>query len=259
MPTAAPSASNGTDPFAFLIGLITPSSPSNPPSNAPSARTTTAVPSPASASSAPVSAAAAAVTGTQTSNTAPAANAPELVVPANFHSRWTSQSADTSLRGGGTTTLTVRYRNTGAASWVKGVVGQQANLAVNGEGAKLAYGWPTADRIAIQMEDVVAPGELVTFEFDVRAPTVDGSYRLDVRPVVEGTTWLEDEGVFFTVTSHGIGAREALTALASLLETLSTMAWGVVLLLLPALLFLALRLLPHLRRAGSIITSIIGR
>jgi len=133
------------------------------------------------------------------------------------------------------------------------VPGQQANLAVSGEGANLGSGWPTADRVAVQLEDVVAPGEVATFEFDVRVPSVAASYRLDVRPVIDGTAWLEDDGVFFTLTSQGVPQHENLTALmnavASILESFSTLAVGVFGLVLLGLLFLLARLVPRLRRA----------
>lgn len=145
----------------------------------------------------------------------------------------------------------MRFRNTGTASWVKGVPGQQANLAVSGEGANLSYGWPTADRVAVQLEDVVAPGEMATFEFDVRAPSVAASYRLDVRPVIDGTTWLENDGVFFTLTSQGVAQPETLTGLvtafASILESLSSVTLGVFIVVLLGLLFLLLRLIPRRR------------
>ena len=65
----------------------------------------------------------------------------------------------------------------------------------------VALAWPTADRAAVQSEDVVAPGQLGTFRFSVRAPLKPGVYKLPLRPVVDGTVWMEDEGVFILVTS----------------------------------------------------------
>jgi hypothetical protein len=189
------------------------------------------------------------VVNTQT-ETAPAANASELVVPASFHSSWVSQSSDVSLSGGGTTTVVVRFRNTGTATWVKGVAGQQANLAITGEGTKVAHGWPTADRVAIQQENVVAPGEIATFEFAVRAPEAAGSYRLDLRPVVDGMTWLEDDGVFLTVTSQAVAAPDLVAELVAILEFLSSMTTGLFLVMLLTVLLLAVRLLPRLRRGN---------
>jgi len=125
---------------------------------------------------------------------------------ADFHSRWLDQSAPVSVPGGQTATLTVRFRNTGTASWIRGVVGQQANLGVLGDGAQVAAGWPTPDRAAVQTEAVVPPGGVATFSFAMRAPMSPGSYRLDVRPVIDGTTWMEHEGVYVSLTSQGVVA-----------------------------------------------------
>jgi hypothetical protein len=185
--------------------------------------------------------------GTQAQNAA-AANPNKLVVPANFHSRWVSQSSDVTLDSGEVATLTVRFRNTGSASWVKGAPGQQVNLAVVGDGAKLGSGWPNADRAAVQTEDVVAPGEVATFTFDVRAPAGAASYRIDVRPVVEGTTWLEDDGVFITLTSRGLAQPAQLSVFGSMLERASSMTLELGLLFLLALVFLIARTLARSRR-----------
>jgi hypothetical protein len=99
--------------------------------------------------------------------------------------------------------ITVRYRNTGSLSWVKGVTGQQVNLGVTGEDkawSASASAWPTADRVAVQSESSVLPGQAATFTFRVFAPSTPGTYTLRLRPVVDGTMWLEDEGVFIQIT-----------------------------------------------------------
>jgi hypothetical protein len=123
-----------------------------------------------------------------------------------FHASWVSQSESAVLSGGQTATMRVSFRNTGTAPWIRGVLGQQANLAMSGEGAALASNWPSADRVAFQNESVVPPGGVGTFTFDVRGPNDAGSFRLDLRPVIDGTTWMEDEGVYLTVASRGIAA-----------------------------------------------------
>jgi hypothetical protein len=134
--------------------------------------------------------------------------------------------------------MTVLFRNTGTATWVRGVLGQQANLGVSGEGAGLASSWPSADRVAVQAEAVVPPGSVATFSFAVRAPTVPGAYRLDLRPVIDGTTWMENEGVYVSVTSEGIDERG--TALASMLAEAAIPALGIF--VAGTMLFLLLRL-----------------
>ena len=123
-------------------------------------------------------------------------------MPASYHATWIGQSENSTVAAGAVTTLVVRFRNTGTAPWIRGVPGQQANLGVTGGAADLASSsWPTVDRATTQYEDLVQPGEIATFVLQVRAPQKPGTYRLDVRPVIDGTTWMEDEGVFFLVTT----------------------------------------------------------
>jgi len=124
-----------------------------------------------------------------------------------FHSAWVDQSAYPALAQGATRKVTVRFRNTGTATWQRGVFGKQVTLGINGDlGTFAALGmnvdWPTADRVAVQSESTVVPGATATFAFTVRAPAQPGVYRLPLRPVVDGVSWLEDQGVFMVVTSQ---------------------------------------------------------
>ncbi len=132
-----------------------------------------------------------------------------------FHARWVSQSAYPTLSAGATSDpLVLTFRNAGDRAWLKGTAGQQANLGINGDDrsfAGLAVSWPTPDRVASQNESTVAPGANATFTFQVRAPTAPGTYALRLRPVIDGTVWMEDEGVFLVVTVIG-GAAPNLTA-----------------------------------------------
>jgi hypothetical protein len=48
----------------------------------------------------------------------------------------------------------------------------------------------------------VAERQLATFTFKV-AGAAPGTYRLHVRPVVDGVAWLEDQGVFVDITVRG--------------------------------------------------------
>ena len=57
-----------------------------------------------------------------------------------------------------------------------------------------------SDRPAIQSEATVAPGGIGTFTFQVRAPSGPGTYAFHLRPVIDGLTWMEDEGVFLIIT-----------------------------------------------------------
>ena len=130
---------------------------------------------------------------------------------AGFHSRWVSESPFPTVDPGQTTPgMTITFRNAGTRSWRRGVVGEQATLGINGDDRTLAaYGvsWPTPDRPAIQTEAVVAPGQNATFTFAMRGPATPGTYQLHLRPVVDGVTWMEDEGVFMYITVRGAVTR----------------------------------------------------
>jgi hypothetical protein len=52
------------------------------------------------------------------------------------------------------------------------------------------------DRLATHAETAVAPGEVGTFSFRLRAPLAAGTYRVEARPVAEGVTCMEDEGIY---------------------------------------------------------------
>ena len=131
---------------------------------------------------------------------------PPPAAPA-YGSRWVSQSPYPVLVPGAAANVSLTFRNSGTVPWVRGAPGQQANLGINGDDRSytaLAVDWPTPDRVAIQSEPLVQPGDLATFRFSVRAPATPGTYAIHLRPVIDGTTWLDDEGVFLVVTSdHG--------------------------------------------------------
>ena len=122
----------------------------------------------------------------------------------SYHSSWVAQSAYPTLaRGAVSSVLMVQFMNTGTLPWVKGLVGQQANLGVVNDDntwSGLGVGWLTPNRVAAQSEAVVNPGSVGTFTFQLRAPSTPGVYPFAVRPVIDGTTWMENQGVFLAVT-----------------------------------------------------------
>ena len=121
-----------------------------------------------------------------------------------YHARWEAQSAYAMLAPGETAQLYVIFRNIGSRPWLRGVSGAEARLGTNEPTDRaypeLAWNWFYYNRPAAQSVDAVAPGSLATFAFAVRAPPAPGDYRLALRPVVDGTTWLEDFGVFLLIS-----------------------------------------------------------
>ena len=139
--------------------------------------------------------------------TAGASSVPPPAPAPTFHAAFLSESAWPTMVPGSSATLTVRFQNTGTATWQKGVVGKQANLGLNGDTLTFASlgmndGWLSGNRLATTVETTVAPGQTGTFTFNVRAPSTPGTYRLPLRPVIEGVTWMEDAGVFMVIESR---------------------------------------------------------
>jgi uncharacterized protein YkwD len=154
------------------------------------------------ARAAPVSRAA---TQTTQNAFAPRVAQPGFAVPpdSGYHARWSAQSADPVLYPGTFATLVVALRNTGSRGWYRGLAEQQANLGTSdpqdAERPELAADWLSANRLASTTTDYVGPGEVGWFEFTVRAPSASGDYTLGLRAVVDGVSWLEDDGIFFTI------------------------------------------------------------
>jgi hypothetical protein len=127
-----------------------------------------------------------------------------VVTTVDYHSRWLTQSPYPTLRAGQVSgQLSISFVNTGSQTWTKGLLGQEARLGVNRDNetwAALGVGWPSANRVALQSEPSVAPGGVGTFTFQVRAPVTPGVYAINLRPVIDAVTWMEDQGVFLYVT-----------------------------------------------------------
>jgi len=122
--------------------------------------------------------------------------------PGDLDSEWVSQSPSPTIAVGAETALTFSFRNTGKVAWVRGAAAE-ARLGYVTESsqfdARMAVDWANAERPAVQTEAVVPPGQVATFGFKIRGVT-PGTFRLNVRPVVDGIAWLPDQGVYVEVT-----------------------------------------------------------
>ena len=131
------------------------------------------------------------------------ARAASLSFDHGYHARWSGQSADPTLAPGETASLVVALLNTGYRGWYAGVPNAQAALGtadpLDVARPELASGWLSPNRIAVPTTAYVGPGQIGWFQFTVRAPSAPGDYTLAVRGVVDGVTWLEDQGIYFTI------------------------------------------------------------
>jgi len=157
--------------------------------------------------------------------------APPPSVPSGipgFHAAWYGQSGYPTLCPGERSTATVAYYNSGSRGWVRGRMGEVAYLGtwepdpgqdraspLGGDGTQgsPATGWPRYNRVSLQPADYVGPAQVAWFQFTVIAPQLPGTYRLSIRPLVEGAQWMEDYGVFWLVTVSGSAPAGAIAPL----------------------------------------------
>lgn len=143
---------------------------------------------------------------------------PPVSVPAGipgFHAAWYGQSGYPTLCPGERSTATVAYYNSGSLGWVAGRMGEAAYLGTwdpdpgqdtpsklggDGTNGSPSTGWPRFNRIAAQPASYVGPGQVAWFQFTIQAPLTPGTYYLYLRPLIEGSQWMEDFGVFWRVT-----------------------------------------------------------
>jgi len=121
-----------------------------------------------------------------------------------FHAQLVDQDPSPTLAPGATTAYTIRFRNTGLLPWQRGT-SRQVNLGVVDDSlevaASIALGWLEPTRPATTSEELVLPGMIGTFTFNVRAPATPGVYKVALLPVAEGITWLEEPPVTFVLKS----------------------------------------------------------
>ena len=130
-----------------------------------------------------------------------------------YRTQFYGQSGYPTLCPGEVSTATIAFHNSGSLGWYLGSApaylgtwgpepGQDRPSILGGDGTlgSPATGWPSANRLAMQPDGYVGPGQVAWFRFTVKAPTTPGIYRLGIRPLVEGKQWLDDYGVFWYVT-----------------------------------------------------------
>jgi hypothetical protein len=120
-----------------------------------------------------------------------------------YRSLWVAQSDYPTMAVGGTAQVWVKLMNSGSVTWTKGTP-TEARIGIANDDQTLtqlglADGWVLANRPAAQTEAVVGPGQIATFTFSIKGVR-PGAYPLRLRPVIDGLTWLDDQGIFLQIT-----------------------------------------------------------
>jgi hypothetical protein len=135
-----------------------------------------------------------------------------------FHAAWYGQSGYPTMCPGQLSKATVAFYNSGSLGWQiaplkaaylgtwSPVPGQDRSSILGGDGRRGSPNtrWPVYNRPAAMpgvLGSYVGPGQVAWFQFTVKAPPVVGTYRLYIRPLIEGVEWMEDFGVFWQVTA----------------------------------------------------------
>ena len=134
---------------------------------------------------------------------------------AGFHAAYYGQSGYVETCPGERVHMSVAFYNSGSRGWLRGSASETALIGTSapdpgqdrvsllgGDGThgSVDTRWFRAERPAIQSTEYVGPGQVGWFFFDIQAPAAPGVYRLAVRPLIEGVTWMEDPGVQWQVT-----------------------------------------------------------
>src|SRR5258707_13913230 len=106
------------------------------------------------------------------------------------HAALYARSGIPTLCPGSTTTVTIAFENTGSLGWYgNAALGTWGPDPGQDKASALAVGWPTANRAAIQTTPYLGPGPGMWVQFRVEAPTTPGTYKLGLRPGLEGPHW----------------------------------------------------------------------
>ncbi len=126
--------------------------------------------------------------------------------PGSYHCEWVEQSTYPNLQPLEITTIWVKFKNTGTATWYNYGdhpvrLGTSHDQDRNSDFYK--HTWESNNRAAKLLESSVAPGQIGKFEFYIKAPETTKTYKEYFQPVVEGITWMEDYGVFWDIAVNG--------------------------------------------------------
>jgi hypothetical protein len=103
------------------------------------------------------------------------------------------------LRGGERIYNTVRVKNVGTYTWYKGGVSLGTSQPQNRSSIFKDWTWPSTqnNRTGTFNEDVVAPGQIATFDFWTVTPSRVGEYWEFFNLITSGGTWMNDMGLNF--------------------------------------------------------------
>jgi hypothetical protein len=116
-----------------------------------------------------------------------------------YHAAFKTESAFPTASPGQTVQWVVAFTNTGTTGWsTNGASALRVGTSqpLDSSSVLAATTWLAPSRPAQQTTTFVGPGQDAWFIVELTAPSAAGTYRLWLRPVIDGVQWLEDAGVY---------------------------------------------------------------
>lgn len=99
-------------------------------------------------------------------------------------------------------------RNTGNTTWDQGTFHLGTYRTQDRNSSFTNFSWLSTNRIGMK-QTMVTPGNNALFSFNFTAPTTSGVYYEYFRPVIDGTGWMDDIGIFWKITIKNPGEDES--------------------------------------------------
>jgi hypothetical protein len=105
--------------------------------------------------------------------------------------------------------LTLDLKNTGNAAWEKTTFHLGTSHSQDRTSIFADSSWLSQNRIGIN-QDTIDVGYTAHFNFTITAPQTSGIYYEYVRPVIDGSEWLSDVGIYWKITVKNVGEDESV-------------------------------------------------
>ena len=113
------------------------------------------------------------------------------------------------LEPGITTPVSITIKNTGTQAWYSSgekIVRLGTGSEYGSSYQKRDYtsefandNWLSPNRASNISGEIINPGEMAVFEFDIKSPLVPGNYKSYFTPVVDGLYWMKDLGIYWEI------------------------------------------------------------
>lgn len=137
----------------------------------------------------------------------------EAVAPKYDYELVYQSAYPSTLEPGSVTNIWIEVKNTGNQIWKS----YGNNIVRLGSGSSFGnanqkrdytsefanYDWLSANRPTNISFSEVRPGETTKFQFNIKAPTNPGVYKAYFTPVVDGSQWMKDIGIYWQITVRG--------------------------------------------------------